>query len=183
MNNNNVDFYELLEISPNANADTIDRVFRYLAQRYHPDNGDTGDASRFAGIVKAHEVLRDPEKRVAYDLHYNNLLKSRWEIKGEASSFYNSTNDAIIQDRILSVLYVKRRRNIHNPGIGNMELMRLVECPQEHIDFHLWYLKEKGWICRLENGLLAITVDGIDHVAASSTDEQKLSRLLTDQSH
>ncbi|MGR9037200.1 MAG: DnaJ domain-containing protein, partial [Gammaproteobacteria bacterium] len=33
-----VDYYEVLEISPNANSETIDRIFRYLAQRYHPDN-------------------------------------------------------------------------------------------------------------------------------------------------
>ena len=38
-----IDYYETLEISPNANSGTIERMFRYLAQRYHPDNKDTGD--------------------------------------------------------------------------------------------------------------------------------------------
>ena len=33
-----IDYYELLEISPNANSGTIERMFRYFAQRYHPDN-------------------------------------------------------------------------------------------------------------------------------------------------
>ena len=37
------DYYEILEISPNANSETIERIFRHLAQRYHPDNQDTGD--------------------------------------------------------------------------------------------------------------------------------------------
>jgi curved DNA-binding protein CbpA len=36
------DHYEVLEISPNANSETIERIFRYLASRYHPDNQDTG---------------------------------------------------------------------------------------------------------------------------------------------
>ena len=42
-----LDCYEILQISPNADPDTIHRLFRLLAQRYHPDNQDTGDAARF----------------------------------------------------------------------------------------------------------------------------------------
>ena len=37
------DYYELLQISPNAEPETIHRVYRLLAQRFHPDNGQTGD--------------------------------------------------------------------------------------------------------------------------------------------
>ena len=54
------DHYEILEISPNANSETIERIFRYLASRYHPDNQDTGDLSRFSEIVEAHNTLKDP---------------------------------------------------------------------------------------------------------------------------
>ena len=57
-NSNFVDYYELLEISPNANSETIERMFRYFAQRYHPDNQDTGDRVRFDVIMEAHDVLR-----------------------------------------------------------------------------------------------------------------------------
>ena len=38
--------------------------------------------------------------------------------------------------------------------------------PPELIEFHLWYLKEKGWMKRTENGTLEITVAGVDHVNA-----------------
>src|SRR5262249_37503028 len=48
------DFYEILEISPNANSETIDRIFRYLAHRYHPDNQDTGNRLRFDEILDAY---------------------------------------------------------------------------------------------------------------------------------
>ena len=51
------DHYEILEISPNANSETIERIFRYLALRYHPDNQDTGHLSRFNEIVEAHDAL------------------------------------------------------------------------------------------------------------------------------
>ena len=46
-----IDYYELLEISPNANSETIERIFRYFALRYHPDNSDTGDLSRYHDVV------------------------------------------------------------------------------------------------------------------------------------
>jgi DnaJ-domain-containing protein 1 len=47
------DFYELLQISPNAEPETIHRVYRLLAQRHHPDNSQTGDAARFRALVEA----------------------------------------------------------------------------------------------------------------------------------
>jgi hypothetical protein len=42
------------------------------------------------------------------------------------------------------------------------QLERLTGCPHEMLDFHLWYLRDKGWIMRMEDGLLAITADGVD---------------------
>lgn len=54
--------YEVLEISPNANSETIGRIFRYFAQRYHPDNPDTGNRARFDEVVRAYNTLKDPVK-------------------------------------------------------------------------------------------------------------------------
>ena len=179
-NNQNIDFYEVLEISPNANSDTIDRVFRFLAQRYHPDHQETGDKKKFTQIVKAHEVLRDPEARAQYDFQYKKTSRYQWRLVEEAGQIDNFKNDEIIQARILSVLYIKRKRNIHNPGSGILELERLIGCPIEILDFHLWYLREKGWLCRLENGLLAITADGVDKSLAAHH-EIRTDKLLTDQ--
>ena len=48
------DHYEVLQISKNADADTIQRVFRLLARRFHPDNPNTGNEARFRQI---HEAL------------------------------------------------------------------------------------------------------------------------------
>jgi curved DNA-binding protein CbpA len=55
-----IDFYEVLEISPNANSETIDRIFRYFAQRYHPDNPESGDRARFDIVMEAYNTLKDP---------------------------------------------------------------------------------------------------------------------------
>ena len=59
------DYYELLQISPNAEPETIHRVYRLLAQRFHPDNRDTGNTERFHQLSEAYQVLSDPERRAA----------------------------------------------------------------------------------------------------------------------
>ena len=55
-----VDYYELLQISPNAEPDTIHRVFRIMAARYHPDNKETGNSEKFFLLTKAYAVVSDP---------------------------------------------------------------------------------------------------------------------------
>ena len=175
-----IDYYETLEISPNANAETIDRIFRYLAQRYHPDNPETADRHRFDEIVEAHNTLRDPVKRAQYDIQHKSHSSFRRKLAEEASDSQGIERDVDIQDKVLSVLYIKRRQNISNPGIGDFDLERLSGCPREHLEFHLWYLKQKGWIEKLENGMLAITVEGVDR-ASSEHHRKTTTKLLTDQ--
>jgi DnaJ domain/PilZ domain len=62
-----VDYYELLQISPNAEAETIHRVFRIMAARFHPDNSESGDSEKFLLLTKAYETLSDPARQSAYD--------------------------------------------------------------------------------------------------------------------
>ena len=72
------DHYETLQISPNADPDTIERVFRMLARRFHPDNQDTGNGERFRLIHEAYKVLSDSEKRAGYDVRHITLRQERW---------------------------------------------------------------------------------------------------------
>jgi hypothetical protein len=62
-----LDCYEVMQLSPNADAETISRVYRMLAFRYHPDNLETGNSEMFLRLSEAHEILSDPEKRARYD--------------------------------------------------------------------------------------------------------------------
>ena len=63
------DYYELLEINRDASAEEIKRSFRKLAMKYHPDRnpGDKVAEMRFKEINEAYEVLKDEQKRAAYD--------------------------------------------------------------------------------------------------------------------
>ena len=58
-----VDYYELLQLSHNADIETIERLFRHLAKKFHPDNTQFADKDRFLQICEAHRVLSDPEAR------------------------------------------------------------------------------------------------------------------------
>ena len=51
-----IDYYEVLQLSPRADQDTIQRVFRHLAKRLHPDNAESGDAARFEQVMRAYRV-------------------------------------------------------------------------------------------------------------------------------
>jgi curved DNA-binding protein CbpA len=157
------DLYEILEISPNASQETIERMFRYFAQRYHPDREGTGDADRFREIVKAYDTLKEPESRAEFDSRHKTNLDYQWSLVEEAGDQDNFDKDSMIHARVLSVLYTKRKRDPREPGLGQIDLERLTGCPHEMLDFHLWYLRDKGWIMRTENGSMAITADGVDH--------------------
>jgi curved DNA-binding protein len=52
-----VDYYEVLQVSTSADQETIDRVYRLLAQRFHPDNQQTGDENRFRTLGEAYAVV------------------------------------------------------------------------------------------------------------------------------
>ena len=54
------------------------------------------------------------------------------------------------------------------PGLGESEMARLLNTPLELVEFHLWYLKAKGWAERLDTGHLAITALGVDQAEKSS---------------
>ena len=62
-----MNYYVLLGISQDADADTIRRAFRTLARRYHPDAGEGSSADRFREILTAYETLNDPTRRSHYD--------------------------------------------------------------------------------------------------------------------
>jgi len=69
------DYYRIMGVAREASQDEIKRAYRQLARKYHPDVSKEPDAEvRFKEVGEAYEVLKDPEKRAAYD-----QLGSNWK--------------------------------------------------------------------------------------------------------
>ncbi len=77
------DHYEILRLGPQADEDTIERVYATLASRFHPDNPASGDIETFLRIRAAYDVLSDPAKRRQYNLLRERLKASaRFRLRG-----------------------------------------------------------------------------------------------------
>src|SRR4051794_5112797 len=63
------DYYEILAVAKDADGETIKKAYRKLALQYHPDRngGDKEAEEKFKECTEAYEVLRDADKRAAYD--------------------------------------------------------------------------------------------------------------------
>jgi hypothetical protein len=74
-----LDCYEVMQVSRNADAKTISRVYRLLVARYHPDNRETGNSEKFLRLSEAYQTLSDPEKRSRYDAGYHRVFQPKQE--------------------------------------------------------------------------------------------------------
>ena len=175
-----VDYYKIMGVKPDVSPADLERRFHRLAKRFHPDNPQTGNRERFDLLIEAHNQLKDASRRSQYDLLYKQVV-------GSIQSYSDGTGsdtvgqDVDIQSKLLAVFYNRRRHNIREPGVPEMELERIFGCKIENLEFHLWYLKAKRWIERLENGMFSITVEGIDHVN-SEHHRKTTTMLLMDRS-
>ena len=157
------DYYELLQLSSKADPETIHRVYRILAQRYHPDNKDTGDGQLFRRLLEGYTVLTDPEKRAIYDLSLHSIRQHTWRVfETPAESKPGAKSEQQKRRAVLWALYMKRVRDNYQPAMLVQEFEELLGIPKEHLEFTVWYLKESGFVIRTDSNRLLITVKGVD---------------------
>ena len=177
-----VDLYEVLQISQNADAETLERVFRLLAKRYHPDNPHSGDEEKFREVHTAYRILSDAEQRARFDAQYDRHRSAQWQIFGQGTALGSQADDQKIIDCVLTLLYIARRRNPERGGLGTLQLEKMLGVPREHLEFPLWVLRKRGWIEILDSGQAAITIDGIDKVIGEGlrpTDDRLITEFAT----
>jgi hypothetical protein len=164
-----LDCYEVLQVSRRADSDTIRRVFHVLAQRYHPDNKETGNDKLFRQVVEANTVLSDPQRRAAHDIQLANDDKVRFKIFDNLQSTQGVQAEIRKRQGILRLLYTKRLTDPHQPAMRARDFVEMLGCPLEHLEFSLWFLRENKLILRSDNNHFEITWHGVAAFEAEET--------------
>ena len=175
-----LDYYEFLQISPHADFETIHRVYRYLAARFHPDNPETGDPEKFFLLKTAYDVLSDPERRSDYDRDYEREESGKSSPLSDSVDFMDQVQGELNRRlAVLAVLYYKRRSNPYNPQVSLAEIEKRMGFPRDYLDFTTWYLSRKNYITKADNSDFALTAEGVDFIETQRAKLPVLNKLLT----
>ena len=175
-----IDYYEFLQISPKADAETIHRVYRYLAARFHPDNPNTGDAEMFRLLKMAYDVLSNPASRSEYDAACSGEARAPDPLSISIDFMDSVDGELNRRVAVLTVLYFQRRSNPRFPEVPLAEVEKRMGFPRDYLDFTTWYLQRKGYISRADNSDFALTADGVDYIESQRAHVPILNKLLTD---
>lgn len=173
------DYYELLQISPHASTETIHRVYRFLAARYHPDNPEHGNVQMFQILTSAYEVLSNPESRRKYDAARSIEVAGQAPLSASINFMDGFEGEMNRRLALLAVLYARRRSNPLRPEVSLVEIEKRMGFPRDYLDFTTWYLSRKGYLSRADNSDFTLTVDGVDFVESQRGQLPILNKLLT----
>lgn len=164
-----VDFYSLLQVHPQCDFKTLETAYRDLAKTYHPDHPETADTDKFRRVLEAYRALKNPAEREKYDVEYAIHTGFSFETPvNETESERVALSDDEAHRKILLYLYKRRRDVASDAGVGQYSLQQMLYCSDESLEFHIWYLRGKGFVEFTPEGTLAITVAGVDHVISVS---------------
>ncbi len=178
------DYYQLLEISPQATPETIHRVYRYMAARYHPDNVGTGNLEKFTQLTLAYKVLSDPNRRAVYNAQRATRQPANQSPMSSTVDFMDQVEgDLNRRLAVLTILYYRRRIYPHSPEVSLAEIEQRMGFPRDYLDFTTWYLTKKGYITRADNSDFTLTIEGVDFIETQRAVIPVLGKLLTTGSH
>jgi len=156
------DHYEILRIDPQAERETIERVYQAFATRYHPDNPLTGDAKTFQRITEAWEVLSDSTRRAEYNtFRQSPEFADRFRLRRR--EFFDGVEGEQLR-RLAVLCHLYRQAANKLPGLFGRDLEQLTGCTREELGPALWYLREKQWARLGGFSEYTITATGFDIV-------------------
>jgi len=173
------DYYEILQISRNADMETIHRVYRIMALRYHPDNEKTGNIERFLLLKRAYQILSDPIQRNVYNAAHQGMAARPLPQFEEKQFVYGIEGEVNRRLGVLSLLYNRRRMSDGSAGMSVLDMENRMSFPREYLSFTLWYLRSKNYVVLQDNSDYALTAEGVDYVEAHSSTNQVIRQLLT----
>jgi len=173
-----VNYYDLLQINPRAELESIERVYRILATRYHPSNQQTGDAERFQLLTEAYEVLRDPVRRANYDRQFEVNPAGPLPIFLGKEFTDGIDAEAKIRIGVLCLLYSKRRANPDFAALSLLDMENIMAFPRERLLFALWYLRAKRYVVQDDRSSFIISAEGVDFLESQLPTNQILHKIF-----
>jgi curved DNA-binding protein CbpA len=147
------DHHELLRAGMAGDTERMDRVYRTLAFRYHPDNGDSGDAEIFLRISETYRILSSSKPRPEREIAKQD--GTDWQaalsgLKGKRAA-------------VLGLLCQRRIADYRNAFVSPSELETVTGIPPDELGFVLWYLREKGAVTGSDSSPdYSISARGVD---------------------
>jgi hypothetical protein len=171
------DHYEVLEVDPKANLETIQEAYSRLANYYHPGTPETGDQEKFEAVNLAYEVLCDPMLRREFDKLKG--LDAEEMPKFTGYPFFDGlSREGELRSALLCVLYDRRKTKPFTPSISVRHLEGLLDATSEELIFVLWYLKQKGYVASDDKSSLGITVAGMDYLEKNQPEPDVVMRVV-----
>jgi len=158
--------------------ETVQRVYRFMAARFHPDNRKSGDVRalsaaptgvRSAVGLGAAGAVRRPECR--------GRQRAARYLRAAGFHRWHGGRDQPPAG-VLSILYHRRRRNEARPSLSLLDLEGRMALPRDYLVFTLWYLRAKGYVKAEDNSDFSLTAAGMDYLEAESSHNQMAHELM-----
>ena len=165
------DHHELLRAGMAGDAERLDRIYRALAFRYHPDNGDSGDSEIFLRISEIYRIFSvskpSPEREIA---------------KSGGTDWQSGLRR--LKDKraaVLGLLCQRRMSDYRNAFVSPGELESLAGMAPDEIGFVLWYLREKGAVTGSDSSPdYSISAKGVDILESVHQGDVRLDAVVNE---
>ncbi|HTW64614.1 MAG TPA: J domain-containing protein [Bryobacteraceae bacterium] len=172
------DHYAVLGVEPKSDSETIQRAYAKLAQKYFPNNPETGNAEMFEAINMAYETLSDPQLRATFD-KLKGVNQDDGGPKFSGFEFFDALGrETILRSAVLCVLYDRRRTKPATPSLSMRHLEIMLELTAGELSSALWYLKQRGLAASDDKSSLQITVDGMDFLESHKPEPEDVLPLI-----
>lgn len=130
------DYHEVLRAGASGEFERVEKLYRSLAFRYHPDNRDTGDSEIFLRMKEAFRILSSSQPQVAE----SGIARSFNAFRGP--EVFHAQRER--RRAVLGLLYQKRVDDYRNAAMSTNDIETVTGLHPDEVGFVLWYLQEKG---------------------------------------